>query len=390
MTVKLAMIAALIIFYIVLPVFAIWLTEIHPIFQRISAVVLCYIFGMLAGNTGIMPESVEKLQENFMTVTVLLSIPLLLFSIDIKKWSRLAGKTFLSFLMILLSVFVVTMLAHLMFSAYLGQESWKVAGMMIGVYSGGAPNMAAIATALDVESETFLMANTADIAIGGIFYVPFMYTFAKPFFSKFLPPFKPLDQFDSDDSDYDVTSYKGFADKKTLLPLAGALGLSVVILVLGASLSFVIPKEYAAAVVILTVTTLGIVFSFMPRVRGIEKSFQLGQYFLLIFCVVIGSMAEFHELIKTAPPMVAYVGLIVVGSMVIHALGAYLFKIDTDTYIITSVAAICAPPFVGPCASVLNNKEVVVSGVTTGIIGYAAGNYLGISTAYLVKYLSGI
>ena len=55
-----------------------------------------------------------------------------------------------------------------------------------------------------------------------------------------------------------------------------------------------------------------------------------------------------------------------------------LFSIDTDTSIITSVAGIYGPAFVGPVAKALNNKEIIISGITTGLIGYAIGNYLGI------------
>jgi len=33
-------------------------------------------------------------------------------------------------------------------------------------------------------------------------------------------------------------------------------------------------------------------------------------------------------------------------------------------------------------ASVLKNKEVIVSGVITGIIGWVVGTYLGIAVAY--------
>ena len=33
----------------------------------------------------------------------------------------------------------------------------------------------------------------------------------------------------------------------------------------------------------------------------------------------------------------------------------------------------------------LNNKEIILSGLTTGIIGYAIGNYLGVGFAYIFR-----
>ena len=47
--------------------------------------------------------------------------------------------------------------------------------------------------------------------------------------------------------------------------------------------------------------------------------------------------------------------------------------------IVTSISAICSPPFVPVAANALKNQAVLVSGLATGIIGYAAGNYLGIA-----------
>jgi uncharacterized membrane protein len=54
---------------------------------------------------------------------------------------------------------------------------------------------------------------------------------------------------------------------------------------------------------------------------------------------------------------------------------------------ITSVAAVCSPPFVPMLARALDNPSTILSGMTTGIIGYALGNYLGISLALLLKSL---
>ncbi|MFW5657340.1 MAG: DUF819 family protein, partial [Bacteroidota bacterium] len=58
-----------------------------------------------------------------------------------------------------------------------------------------------------------------------------------------------------------------------------------------------------------------------------------------------------------------------------------------DTVMVTSSALICSPPFVPMIAGAINNKEVIVSGLTVGIVGYAIGNYLGVGVAYLLRGL---
>jgi uncharacterized membrane protein len=61
-----------------------------------------------------------------------------------------------------------------------------------------------------------------------------------------------------------------------------------------------------------------------------------------------------------------------------------IFRIDADTVIITSTAMIYSPPFVPVVAAALKNRDVIISGLTTGIIGYVIGNYLGIFTGFLL------
>ncbi|MEZ4685529.1 MAG: DUF819 family protein [Bacteroidia bacterium] len=68
----------------------------------------------------------------------------------------------------------------------------------------------------------------------------------------------------------------------------------------------------------------------------------------------------------------------------LHLLWAKLFRIDADTFIITSVAAICSPLFVPPVARALGNKAIITSGMTTGVLGFAVGNWLGLAVAGLI------
>ena len=62
-------------------------------------------------------------------------------------------------------------------------------------------------------------------------------------------------------------------------------------------------------------------------------------------------------------------------------LGA-LLRIDRDTLHITSVATIMSPAFVAPVADKLENREVVITGIASGLMGCAVANYVGILLAW--------
>jgi len=73
--------------------------------------------------------------------------------------------------------------------------------------------------------------------------------------------------------------------------------------------------------------------------------------------------------------------------LVLHLLLARLFRIDRDTVMITSTAALYGPVFVAQVATVIGNKKLVLAGIALGLLGYAIGNYLGLSLAYVLKNL---
>ncbi|MBW2699671.1 MAG: hypothetical protein JRF33_02540, partial [Deltaproteobacteria bacterium] len=45
---------------------------------------------------------------------------------------------------------------------------------------------------------------------------------------------------------------------------------------------------------------------------------------------------------------------------------------------------IFGPHMVGPVAVALKNKEILFSGLASGLVGYAVGNYLGLALAWLL------
>ena len=167
--------------------------------------------------------------------------------------------------------------------------------------------------------------------------------------------------------------------------MLAAFGLSVAILGVSYFLGNLLPADYSTAAIILFITTFGIAFSFIPKIKSIKKTFQLGMYIILIFCITVSSMADIKQLANISFSLFYYVGLAMFGSHILHAFIAKFFKIDADTVIISGSALICSPPFVPVVAAAIKNREVILTGLTVGIAGYAIGNYLGVLLAFALR-----
>jgi len=372
------------VFFVLFPALVIYLCQRFPVLNRLGAVVICYAVGILIGNISILPENIFGVQDTLMTLVIPLAIPLIFFSIDIKKWSRLAGKSLLSFAFVVLAVLITVCASYFIFRSLVGEEAWKVSGMLIGVYTGGTPNLAAIGTALNIDPTVYVATHVSDVVIGAIWLL-IVITVLQRILLKFLPPFQRLGDEGQNQEQASFDSYSGIFRRRIILPLLGAFGIAVGIFAIAAALTLVVPHEFAMVVAILTVSTLGIAFSFIPSIRRIPMTFQLGQYLILIFCLVVSSMADVRELLNTAPAMIGLVAFVYFISVAVHVALSAIARIDADTVIVTSVAGLYSPPFVPMVASVLKNKEVIVSGVITGIIGWVIGTYLGIALAYTLN-----
>jgi len=376
------------LFFVLFPAVILYACQKSTVLDKIGSAVLCYATGIFIGNIGVLPASAAGVQNIFLNYSVPIALPLLFFSLDIRKWSRVAGKSFLSFGFGTVAVLLSATVAFLVFRHYVGPESWKVAGMLIGCYTGGSPNLAAIGTALQVEPSLYVAVNVADVIVPPIYLLLSM-TVLQRILLLFLPPFKSTNLGVGADAQgtADFTSYVGIFKKRRVLPLLLALLLSIVIFGVGGGISLAVPKDVSMVAAILSIATLGVLCSFIPTVRRIEMSFQLGQYIILIFCLAVSSMADISKMIETAPVLMGFVFIAVFLAAAIHALFAAVFKIDADTMIITSIAAIFSPPFVPMVAAALKNRLVLFTGIITGIAGWVIGTYLGISYAYILKNL---
>lgn len=415
----------LIAFYLLTPAFLIWLTKKSNFLNRLGAVVLAYLTGLILGNIGILPKAspamkvllgarikmpdaeiqqylssaqitandvtanqIAGLQDTLMTATILVAIPLLLFSLDIKKWLKLVKGALLSLFLATFSLLVMIFSGFYFWGGEI-DESWKVAGMLVGVYTGGTPNLAAIGTALNVSPNVFLLTHTYDLIIGSVCLL-FLMTIAQQVFHIFLPKFqmvyKAENKMHMPDEPNDMENFDPLFKRKLIPDLLKALGISVLIVATGGGLSMLVPKPADTIVAILTITTLGLAASLLKTVKRLRNSFQSGMYLIITFSMAVSSMANLSNMFQIEfLQLFLYVFYVVFGSIALHVSLAAIFKLDADTTIISITALTYSPPFVPTVAGALKNKDVIISGLTIGILGYAFGTYLGIIVATILQ-----
>jgi uncharacterized membrane protein len=100
---------------------------------------------------------------------------------------------------------------------------------------------------------------------------------------------------------------------------------------------------------------------------------------VLIFCTSIGVVSNPETLGEAPIVILALTATMLFGSFALHMFLCRIFRIDVDTAIVTSVAAILGPAFVPAVAARLKREDALASGLAMGVIGYAIGNYLGIT-----------
>lgn len=369
----------LVVLLVGFPALALLAARRIPQVAWVGPVVVCYAFGILLGNVpGVTVP--ERLSLTVSEAAVPLAIPLLLFSTDVRRWWRLARSTLLSFVLACVSAMVGAAAVGLAVRER-SDEWWKMSGMLVGVYTGGTANMNAIGMALRVREETLILLNTADIVVGAV-YLLFLVTVAQRLALTFLPPFPRATGWD------EAAPEEGRAEVplgRQARGMALAFGLAVLLVGGAVGTSHVLLGGLEPPLVLLVLTSLSLGASFLPAVRHLPGSYALGDYALLVFCVAVGTLADASRLGEASLFVFAFCAAVVVLSVGLHFALAALFRVDADTALITSTATIFGPPFIGPVARALGNRELVVSGLTTGLMGYAVGTYLGLAVAWVLR-----
>ena len=359
-----------------------------PIIQKISPMVILYIIGLAAGNTFLSGDTVTQLCTNISNVVVLMSIPLMLMGCNFKMWSTKAVVK--TFLVGVFSVLCVTLIGFFLFrtmafNAQVSNTNYaKISAVMTGIYIGGIPNLAPISKAVGLTQHLFLMVSGYDLIVTGLYLLLIVF-FGEPIIRRIFK-INHIKTEEETELAEEETSVKN--KKLRHLILNRALGILTAFLVVAISyaLSLIIPLQNSTAVIIIVLTTVSLLLSLTKPVKHLEGTFDLGLYFVYVFCLAVATLVNIHDMEFSKHLFILYyIAFVIFGSLALQIILAKLFKINGDLVLVSSIALINSPPFVPMVAAVLNNKDIILPGIAIGLLGYAVGNYLGIGIFMLLS-----
>lgn len=386
--------AIILILYLFGPLLIIWLYGRFKILSKVGTIVLAYALGILMSLCGLVPDtltpsdSISQTQELLQNLCVPLAIPLMLFSADFLSWTKSLKKTFTAFLCGIAAACLSVVIAFLLFKNQGIFELDKAAGLMVGFYSGGTPNVAALNMALQPSSETFLLVNTFEIFIT-FFLLAFLVGGGyKPIrrFLRYVPDNDGTAADNGAESTDSFEDYRGMLSRRNLQGLLLPLGCSVAVAAVAATLSFLcVGADYRVISIILIITTLSITLSFWKKLRQSPKMFEAGMYFILVFSIVVASRFQISNIRGQAGGLLAFIAVVLCLCFLLHMLFSKWCRVDADLFTISAVGLIFSPPFVPTVASLLKSRRCLISGIVVGLLGYASGTYLGILVYMLLQ-----
>lgn len=373
------------------PLLILWLTWRFPVLNKVGSIIIAYVIGCLLGLTGLIPDTpeVHKVQTDIATYTIPFAIPLLLFSSDIKSWTRLAPSFIKSTLFGILGCCIAIVIGFLICAGDDREAFASIGGMLTGLYTGGNANLASIKMALGVDDTTYIITSAYSTLLSAV-YLFFVIIFGKRVLRLLLPDFpkeKVAPSGGVEMKNHDNELFYGLFRRSNLRTLAQALLLTVIIIAVGAGIALLCPKRMFQTVFILAISTLAIIASTFKRVRTMERTFEAGTYLILVFSIAVASQVTTGTLGNINPDIFLFITIATLGSLLMHVLLSALFRVDTDTTLATSISLICSPPFVPVVAGAVKNKTIIGPGIAVGLFGYAVGTYVGFLLAQLLMLI---
>jgi uncharacterized membrane protein len=383
----------LLIFYFTAPAGILFICRKTKVFNKIGPVLTLYLLGVLVANIGIFPteavahDKLMKFQNSISEVLVPLALPMMLFGCNFKRFSL--GKSMGAFALGVLSVVAFVLVGYFVFQNQLGNEGAIMGATLTGQYLGGAANLAAIKQMLGLSTENFVILSTCNLIVS-FFYLMFLMGGGVKLARIIVGGRGNKEQNVNLEEYTEDNPYRDFGKKESLIQLGKVLFASVIVMGISVYIGTLCGGGGGISMIalILSITTLSLLLTSWKEVRSWDKSYDAGMYLIYVFCLVMATMADLSTINwSQSLYILIFQAVIIFGSLALIVLLAKLFRIDADTAVITSNTLINSPICVPMIAATMRNKDVIVTGITNGLAGYAVGNYIGFLMFNLLEWI---
>lgn len=370
---------------------SIYLEEKFKWAQKVTGAIIALLGALVLSNLKIIPTD-SPVYDAVWAYVIPLSIPLLLFECNIIKIWKESGRLLLIFVISALGTILGAFTGYAVLHKYvpgLGQ----VAAMMTGSYIGGGVNFVALADAFKVPGELVSAATIADNLLMALYFFVLLAIPTMGFFRKhFNHPL--VDQVEAEMLQGKESVENNYWGRKetSLRDIAFAFASSTIIVAVSSLiadfLGGIIPTTNIffqilnslfgnMYLILTTVTMLLATFKadFFSSIKGAQ---DIGMFLIYIFMVVIGVPASIPAIIKTAPLLLVFCGIMVIINMIVTLVATKLLKFNLEEGIIASNANVGGPATAAAMAISKGWTNLIGPSILVAIFGYIIGNYFGI------------
>jgi uncharacterized membrane protein len=136
---------------------------------------------------------------------------------------------------------------------------------------------------------------------------------------------------------------------------------------------------------VLWLTSLALLAAQVPAVKRLAGSAMWGNYLMLLFLASNGAQSVIKNIFEVGPSVFYFAAITVaLHGITIFGLGR-LLRIDLATLAVASQANVGGAASAMAMASARGYVDRLLPGVAVGLLGYAAGNYLGFAVAGFMR-----
>ncbi len=378
--------------------------------RAIGSSLLVIILAALVSNVGLVPAS-SSVYDLIGGPLTSLAIVWLLIAVDLRALVKVGPRMLGAFLLAVAATATGALIASFALGSVLGDDTWRLAGVMTGTYAGGSLNFVAVGRAVELRDEIFAAAVASDNVLTAVWMGA---TLMLPLWlARWWPTSNDRgfgDRGSDDRGSEDGQSTESVLDaadrqrrdrtrgpeQNTAASLLGgrfeaSLGEVAALIAIGLGISWVagIAAVHLPGVSVLWLTTVALIVGLVPAVRRLRGSLQLGLLALHFFFAVIGIGSRLAEIVRVGPWIFVFTAIVIVVHGLLTFGVAHRIGLDLGTTAVASQAAVGGPSTALALAAARGWPHLAAPATLVGLLGYALGTYSGILVASLVRGLLG-